>query len=476
MTRRSTGASPTRSCRRSTCSTTPAGAARRRRSTPSCARSWRCRTSTWPPRPCASRSTPATRSRSTSAPSATRPSRSSRPRCAPRPGLEYRPADGSERHPMPLDVEGRDPVLVGRLRAIPGRERGFALWVSSDNLRKGAALNAIQSAVAADPDRYGRLLPASAVSEAPNPAAELDAAVRAHADRLPEPTRGLLTAAIAADAPDPWVRDALLAYCRLWIRRFDRDEPRETAEAALADELCAVVGRERTGDDDADVTAAEAEPGGRVRPARLRLPRRPHASELGAYIWSRTEEQRFTVALPRDEPQEVTVHLMHDFLDPRLASLAHARRAGRRWLVPAGQPTLGGRALRGRRALPRAARDEPGVHRLAARPRGAARRGSSRVPRARLGRARVPRQARRAHRLHLGGGASRASSSPMPPTTRRSRTRGRPIASSTDLGRASSDTPADRRRVAGAVPYGGDPPARASSSSTRITARRRQPS
>ena len=76
------------------------------------------------------------------------------------PGLEYRPADGSERHPMPLDVEGRDPVLVGRLRAIPGRDRGFALWVSSDNLRKGAALNAIQCAAAADPDRYGRLLPA----------------------------------------------------------------------------------------------------------------------------------------------------------------------------------------------------------------------------------------------------------------------------------------------------------------------------
>jgi aspartate-semialdehyde dehydrogenase len=75
------------------------------------------------------------------------------------PGVEYRSADGSERHPMPLDVEGRDPVLVGRLRAIPGRERGFALWVSSDNLRKGAALNAIQSAVAADADRYGRLLP-----------------------------------------------------------------------------------------------------------------------------------------------------------------------------------------------------------------------------------------------------------------------------------------------------------------------------
>jgi aspartate-semialdehyde dehydrogenase len=60
---------------------------------------------------------------------------------------------------MPLDVEGRDPVLVGRLRAVPGRERGFALWLSSDNLRKGAALNAIQSAAAADPERFGRLVP-----------------------------------------------------------------------------------------------------------------------------------------------------------------------------------------------------------------------------------------------------------------------------------------------------------------------------
>ena len=75
------------------------------------------------------------------------------------PGMEFRPADGSERHPMPLDVEGRDPVLVGRLRAIPGRERGFALWVSSDNLRKGAALNAVQCAAVADPDRFGRLVP-----------------------------------------------------------------------------------------------------------------------------------------------------------------------------------------------------------------------------------------------------------------------------------------------------------------------------
>jgi aspartate-semialdehyde dehydrogenase len=75
------------------------------------------------------------------------------------PGIEYRHATGSNRHPMPLDVVGRDPVLVGRLRAIPGRERGFALFLSSDNLRKGAALNAIQVAACADPERFGRLVP-----------------------------------------------------------------------------------------------------------------------------------------------------------------------------------------------------------------------------------------------------------------------------------------------------------------------------
>lgn len=74
------------------------------------------------------------------------------------PGVEYRHATGSNRHPMPLDVAGRDPVLVGRLRAVPGRDRGFALFLSSDNLRKGAALNAIQVAARADA-RYARLVP-----------------------------------------------------------------------------------------------------------------------------------------------------------------------------------------------------------------------------------------------------------------------------------------------------------------------------
>jgi aspartate-semialdehyde dehydrogenase len=48
------------------------------------------------------------------------------------------------RYPMPLDCAGRDEVFVGRIRRDPSHPRGLAMWVVSDNLRKGAALNAIQ--------------------------------------------------------------------------------------------------------------------------------------------------------------------------------------------------------------------------------------------------------------------------------------------------------------------------------------------
>jgi aspartate-semialdehyde dehydrogenase len=47
-------------------------------------------------------------------------------------------------YPMPLHVAGQDPVFVGRIRTDPSHPRGLALWVVGDNLRKGAALNAIQ--------------------------------------------------------------------------------------------------------------------------------------------------------------------------------------------------------------------------------------------------------------------------------------------------------------------------------------------
>jgi aspartate-semialdehyde dehydrogenase len=52
--------------------------------------------------------------------------------------------------PNPLAAAGRDPVLVGRVRRDPTVEHGLVLFVSSDNLRKGAALNAVQIAQALD--------------------------------------------------------------------------------------------------------------------------------------------------------------------------------------------------------------------------------------------------------------------------------------------------------------------------------------
>jgi len=48
--------------------------------------------------------------------------------------------------PNPLEATGRDPVYVGRVRRDPTVEHGLALFVVGDNLRKGAALNAIQIA------------------------------------------------------------------------------------------------------------------------------------------------------------------------------------------------------------------------------------------------------------------------------------------------------------------------------------------
>jgi len=50
------------------------------------------------------------------------------------------------RYPLPLDAEGQDPVYVGRIREDVTVKNGLDLWVVSDNLRKGAALNAVQIA------------------------------------------------------------------------------------------------------------------------------------------------------------------------------------------------------------------------------------------------------------------------------------------------------------------------------------------
>jgi aspartate-semialdehyde dehydrogenase len=49
-------------------------------------------------------------------------------------------------YPTPAEVAGKDEVYVGRIRPDLSSSRGLALWVVSDNLRKGAALNAVQIA------------------------------------------------------------------------------------------------------------------------------------------------------------------------------------------------------------------------------------------------------------------------------------------------------------------------------------------
>lgn len=49
-------------------------------------------------------------------------------------------------YPMPIDCEGKDEVFIGRIRKDPHNPKGIWLWVVADNLRKGAASNAVQIA------------------------------------------------------------------------------------------------------------------------------------------------------------------------------------------------------------------------------------------------------------------------------------------------------------------------------------------
>ncbi len=50
----------------------------------------------------------------------------------------------NESFPMPIDIAGQDPVHVGRVRRHPMLDDTYLLWVVADNLRKGAATNAVQ--------------------------------------------------------------------------------------------------------------------------------------------------------------------------------------------------------------------------------------------------------------------------------------------------------------------------------------------
>jgi aspartate-semialdehyde dehydrogenase len=61
-------------------------------------------------------------------------------------GVEVMEDRSKNRWPMPLDASGRDPVLVGRIRKDLTQPKTLDLWVVGDQIRKGAALNAVQIA------------------------------------------------------------------------------------------------------------------------------------------------------------------------------------------------------------------------------------------------------------------------------------------------------------------------------------------
>lgn len=62
------------------------------------------------------------------------------------PGILVKDNPDENTYPMPIDCTGKDEVFVGRIRQDSALENGLSLWIVSDNLRKGAATNAIQIA------------------------------------------------------------------------------------------------------------------------------------------------------------------------------------------------------------------------------------------------------------------------------------------------------------------------------------------
>ena len=62
------------------------------------------------------------------------------------PGVKVQDNLANEQYPLAINAEGKDDTFVGRIREDISIENGIDLWIVSDNLRKGAALNAIQIA------------------------------------------------------------------------------------------------------------------------------------------------------------------------------------------------------------------------------------------------------------------------------------------------------------------------------------------
>lgn len=62
------------------------------------------------------------------------------------PGVVVVDDPANQRYPMPIDAHDKDEVFVGRIRRDETQEKTLNLWIVSDNLRKGAATNAVQIA------------------------------------------------------------------------------------------------------------------------------------------------------------------------------------------------------------------------------------------------------------------------------------------------------------------------------------------
>jgi aspartate-semialdehyde dehydrogenase len=62
------------------------------------------------------------------------------------PGVVLVDDPSRQQYPMPKDAHDKDEVFVGRLRRDETQPRTLNLWIVSDNLRKGAATNAVQIA------------------------------------------------------------------------------------------------------------------------------------------------------------------------------------------------------------------------------------------------------------------------------------------------------------------------------------------
>ena len=63
------------------------------------------------------------------------------------PGVVVKDNPQDREYPMPLDISGQDPVYVGRIRKDVADPNGLSFWVVGDQIKKGAALNAVQIAL-----------------------------------------------------------------------------------------------------------------------------------------------------------------------------------------------------------------------------------------------------------------------------------------------------------------------------------------